>query len=173
MFVIHLLLNSFDFDGFKWPWFDCGLGRARSYQPYNYWCGMNTMTQKALVASMAAYLLSTGVAMAGDIEIIEHNPKEVMLLDKAGLYINGWHVNGLIKVKKFDDDTVYGADYKLAIADIRADCIKKKLMVESISYYDDENAMKAISDKGRSEIHADFDSNRQQLLIQKLCAELR
>ena len=134
---------------------------------------MDTMIQKPLVVSMAVYLLLTSLAMAGDIEIIEHNPKEVMLLDKAGLYINGWHVTGLIKVKKFDDDTVYGADYKLAIADIRADCIKKKIMVESISYYDDENAMKEISDKGRSEIHSDFDSNRQQLLIQRLCAELR
>lgn len=129
--------------------------------------------RKALLVSMGWYLLCASVAMAGDIEIIEHNPKEVLLLDKAGLFINGWVVNGLIKVKKLDDDTVYGADYKLAVADIRADCIKKKLMVESVSYYEDENAIKAVSDKGRSDIHSDFDSNRQQVLIQRLCAELR
>ena len=134
---------------------------------------MDRVIMHAIIVSIMAYIAIISGAKAAEVELIELNSKEILLLDKSGLYINGWTVNGLIKVKKLEDDTIYGADYKLAIADIRADCIKQKLDFQNISYFDDENALKNIPDKGRSDIQADFDENRRQLLIRRLCSELR
>ena len=134
---------------------------------------MDRVIMHAIIVSIMAYIAIISGAKAAEVELIELNSKEILLLDKSGLYINGWTVNGLIKVKKLEDDTIYGADYKLAIADIRADCIKQKLEFQSISYFDDENALKNIPDKGRSDLQADFDGNRRLLLIRRLCSELR
>lgn len=125
------------------------------------------------IAIIAHFAIAMSYSFAAEIEIVDHNSKEVLLLDKAGLHINGWFVHGIIEVKKIDDDSLDSADYKLAIADIKADCIKNKLIINAVSYYNDENALKPNTDKGRGDISSDFDDSRQQVLIHKLCAQLR
>ena len=134
---------------------------------------MTPINKTSAIAIIAYFAIAMTYVFAAEIEMVDHNPKEVLLLDKARLHINGWFVNGIIEVKKIDDDTLDGADYKLAIADIKADCIKNKLIINAVSYYNDENALKPNTDKGRGDISFDFDGSRQQMLVQKLCAQLR
>ena len=134
---------------------------------------MTPIHKTSAIAIIAYFTIAMTYVFAAEIEMVDHNPKEVLLLDKARLHINGWFVNGIIEVKKIDDDTLDGADYKLAIADIKADCIKNKLIINAVSYYNDENALKPNTDKGRGDMSSDFDGRRQQILIHKLCAQLR
>lgn len=134
---------------------------------------MTPINKTSAIAIIAYFAIAMTYVFAAEIEMVDHNPKEVLLLDKAGLHINGWFVNGIIEVKKIDDDTLDGADYKLAIADIKADCIKNKVIINAVSYYNDENALKPNTDKGRGDISSDFDGSRQQMLVHKLCAHLR
>lgn len=134
---------------------------------------MTPIHKTSAIAIIAYFTIAMTYVFAAEIEMVDHNPKEVLLLDKARLHINRWFVNGIIEVKKIDDDTLDSADYKLAIADIKADCIQNKLIINAVSYYNDENALKPNTDKGRGDISSDFDGSRQKMLIHKLCALLR
>lgn len=118
-------------------------------------------------------ICSNATSFAEDLEMLHNGAEEIVLLDKTALYKNGWFVDGTIKIKRPDPSYSSSYTYKLAIADVKADCVKSNLHIESVSYFGDELGRNSIEGNNRGEFSEVFMKDYRDSIIQRLCSEQR
>ena len=118
-------------------------------------------------------IFSNSASVAEDLEMLHNGAKEILLLDKTALYKNGWFVDGTIKIKRPHPAYSSSYNYKLAIADVKADCVKSNLQIESVSYFGDELGRKSVEGDNRSVFTDVFMRDYRDSIIQRLCSEQR